>query len=66
MNLSEKIIQMFLLGASVHFNKNINTLEIKVIHNNKIELVCLPYSHLNEHSIVKYIDFMFEKLNKKP
>lgn len=58
----EKIESLILLRISVSFSRDIYGFKIKLNLDEKEEIVVLPYSHLTEHKIIKYIDFMRIKI----
>ena len=58
----QKIENAILLGVSVNFNKDNSGFKIEFCKDNKIEFVVLPYDHLTEHKICKYLDFMLNKI----
>ena len=58
----DKIESLILLNIDILFNKEINGFKITMRHEEKEEMVILPYSHLKEFKIIKYIDLMTQKL----
>ena len=58
----DKIESLILIGISINFNKDFYGFIIELNYNEKKEIVNLPYTHLNESQIIKYIDLMTEKI----
>ena len=58
----KKIESAILLGIKVTFKKDLSGFMIKMRYNNKTDLVVLPFSHLNEDKIIKYLDLMITKI----
>ena len=61
----EKIESLILLNIEILFSKDVGGFNIKMSYREKQEMVVLPYSHLNEFKIIKYIDLMADKLLKE-
>jgi hypothetical protein len=62
----DRIESLILLNIDILFNKEINGFKITMRHKEKEEMVVLPYSHLTELKINKYIDLMADKLLEEP
>lgn len=58
----EKIDMLIHLNVEINFSKDIYGFKIKLKHQDKEEFVVLPYSHLTEAKIIKYIVFMQDKI----
>jgi len=61
----EKIAFLIHLGISTTFSKDIYGFKITLNYEDKEEFVVLPYSHLTESKIIKYIIFMQDKILEK-
>lgn len=62
----DRIESLILLNIEILFSKEINGFKIKTKYGEKEEIVVLPYSHLTELKITKYIDLMADKLLEEP
>jgi len=58
----EKIDMLIHLGINISFKKEFNGFKITLKHLDKKEFVVLPYNHLNEDKIIKYIVLMQDKI----
>lgn len=59
-----KIEQLLTFGINVSFIRYTNMFILKVQKDNKIEKTVLPFDHLTEEKIIKYLDLMVDQLNK--
>jgi hypothetical protein len=58
----EKIKDLILLNIAVTFSSELYGFKISLTYNEKEEMVVLPHCHLTDNKIIKYIDFMVEKI----
>jgi len=58
----DRIESLILLNISISFTKEIYGFKITMIYKEKEEMVVLPYDHLTEYKINKYIDLIADKL----
>lgn len=58
----EKIDTLIHLGINISFEKEFNGFKIKLKYLDKKEFVVLPYDHLTENKIVKYIVLLQDKI----
>lgn len=58
----KKIDTLIHLGINISFEKEFNGFKIKLKYQDKKEFVVLPYDHLTENKIVKYIVLLQDKI----
>ena len=58
----EKIDMLIHLGINISFKKEFNGFKIILKYQDKKEIVLLPYNHLNEDKIIKYIVLLQDKI----
>lgn len=62
MTLLEKIQDLLAWGVTVELSREINQFKITLKKDDKEEIVVLPFDHLNEYKLVRYMDLLHEKL----
>jgi hypothetical protein len=58
------ITDLLAFGINISFEREFNQFKITLSKDDKSEFVVLPFDHLNEFKVAKYVELMKEKLLK--